>query len=62
MRSPMARLGWTGLLQLARVCVSVSTEGNSSRGLHSGGQGEGLRVTGLCVLGVCGLLGGLALL
>ena len=32
----------------------MPTGGNSSRGLHSLGQGNGPRVTGLCAVGVCG--------
>ena len=35
--------------------------GNSSRGLQSRGGGDGYRVSGLCVVRVCGLLGGLGL-
>ena len=46
--------GWAGFLQFARVCRSASGGGNSSRGLHSGVGGDGPRVTGLCLGGVCG--------
>ena len=36
----------------------MSTGAYSSCGLHSGAGGDGPRVTGLCAVGVCGLLGG----
>ena len=41
--------------------MSVSTGGNSSRWLQSGGGEDRRRVLRLCALGVCGLLGGVGL-
>ena len=58
LRSPTIWLGWAGLLQFVRVCASVPTGRNSSPGLHLGAGGDGPMVTGLCAVGVCGLLGG----
>ena len=50
LRSPPFRHGWAELLQCVRACMSVSTGGNSLRGLHSGAGGTGPGVLG----GVCG--------
>ena len=59
LRSPPSGFRWAGLLQFGRVCVSAYAEGNSLRGLHLGAGGVGPGVTGLCVGGVCGSLGGM---
>ena len=54
LRSPPSGLGWAGLLQCVRACGLVSAGGNSSRGLHSGAEGVGPGVSGVCAGGVCG--------
>ena len=43
-------LGWARVFQCARLCGLASAGGNSSRGLHSGAGGVGLRLLG-CVRG-----------
>ena len=60
LRSPPSGLNCAALLQYTRACASVLAGRNSSRGLHSGAVGNDTRVTGLCAVGVCGLVGGAA--
>ena len=53
LRALPSRLGRSGLLQCARVCVSAFASQNSSGGPHFGVRGLGSGVAGLCAVGVC---------
>ena len=52
-------LGWGGVLQCVRLFGLASAGGNISRGLHSGAEGGGPGLSGVCTGGVCGPLGGM---
>ena len=58
LQSPLSELGWAWLLHLTRACASVPTGGGT---VHAGciwvRGGGGLKVTGLCAVGVCRPLG-----
>ena len=56
-RSPLRSLGRTGLLQCTTACASVPTGGEQFTWAAFRCQGLGSRVTGLCAVGVCRLLG-----
>ena len=56
--SQTSGFGWAGLLQLARVRVSASAGGNSSRGLHLGAGWDGPRLHVPCVCVSLGRVGG----
>ena len=62
LRSPPSRLDWAGLPQCLRACGLAFAGGDSSCELHFGAGEAGPGVTGVCVGGVCGSLGGLGVL